>query len=68
MNIALQKMGEAIYKTGLKKGQLIVLIAEMNGVKERQVYNWLAKGSDVEAGRIMASLKDIIDQHKEEMK
>lgn len=62
MNNALQLLGEAMYKTGLKKGQLIMLIAEMNGVKERQVYNWLAKGSEVEAGRIMASLKDIIEQ------
>lgn len=62
MNNALQMLGEAMYKTGMKKSQIIVLIAEMNGVKERQVYNWLAKGSEVDAGRIMASLKDIIKQ------
>lgn len=59
--MALQMMGEAMYKTGHKKSELIVLIAEMNGVSERAVYKWLAKGGEVEAGRIMASLKDIIE-------
>lgn len=61
MNMALQKIGEAMYKTGLKKSQLVVLIAEMNGVSERAVYKWLAKGGEVEAGRITASLNDIIE-------
>lgn len=62
MNMALQLMGEAIYKTHLKKGELVELIAEMNGVSVRTVQNWMIKGGEVEAGRIIASLNDIIKQ------
>lgn len=62
MNMALQKMGETIYKTGLKKTALIEMIAEMNGVAVRTVYDWLAKGGDMEAGRVIASLNDIIER------
>lgn len=64
MNNALQMIGEAIYKTKLKKRALILRIAEMNNVSERTVYDWLSKGGEVEAGRIMASLKDIIEQEE----
>ena len=59
MQEALQRIGVSMYKTKLSKSELVVLIAEMNGVSERQVYRWLAKGGIVESGRIIAALEDI---------
>ncbi|QBL97941.1 hypothetical protein EauM23_00048 [Exiguobacterium phage vB_EauM-23] len=62
MSDVLKKLGETMYKTKLSKGQIVVLIAEMNGVSRQSVYSWLKTGKEIEQARINAALDDIIKQ------
>ena len=65
MSDVLRKLGETIYRTKLTKGQLVVLIAEMNGVSRQTIYNWLKTGTELEQARINAALDDIEKEHAE---
>lgn len=65
MSDVLKRFGEVMYRQKLSKGQLVVLIAEMNGVSRQTVYNWLRNGSELEIARMNAALDDIEKESNE---
>ena len=65
MSDVLKRFGEVMYKQKLSKGQLVVLIAEMNCVSRQTVYNWLRNGSELEIARMNAALDDIEKESNE---
>lgn len=65
MSDVLKRFGEVMYRQKLSKGQLVVLIAEMNCVSRQTVYNWLRNGSELEIARMNAALDDIEKESNE---
>lgn len=65
MSDVLKRFGEVMYRQKLSKGQLVVLIAEMNSVSRQTVYNWLRNGSELEIARMNAALDDIEKESNE---
>ena len=65
MENAREFFGRVMYKTKLPKAALVTLIAEMNGVTPKTVYNWLKSDDHLVAGRLNASLEDILKQYEE---
>lgn len=68
MENAREFFGRVMYKTKLSKGAIVVLIAEMNDVTPKTVYQWLKSDDSLVAGRLNASLEDILKQYEEDVK
>lgn len=54
-----QKIARVMYLTKMTRGQVVLLIAEMNGVSRQSVYNWLLDLSIHNKARIMFALEEI---------
>lgn len=54
-----QKIARVMYLTKMTRGQVVLLIAEMNGVSRQSVYNWLLDLNVPNKTRIMFALDEI---------
>lgn len=54
-----QKIARVMYLTKMTRGQVVLLIAEMNGVSRQSVYNWLLDLSVHNQARITLALEEI---------
>ena len=55
-----------VYITGLSKGAIVLLVAEMNGVTRQTVYNWLRDQRFPDRARVMFALKEIERDYSEQ--
>lgn len=63
MENAREFFGRVMYQTKLPKGELVVLVAQMNGVTPKTVYQWLKSDDSLVAGRLKATLEQIVLEH-----
>lgn len=53
------EINRVVYITGMSRGAIIMLIAEMNGVTRQTVYNWLRDQTFSDRARVMFALTEI---------
>lgn len=61
-----QKIAKVMYLTKMTRGQVVLLIAEMNGVSRQAVYKWLLDLTVHNKARIMFALEEIERDYSEQ--
>lgn len=62
-----KELDRVTYMTGINRGGLIMLIAEMNGVSRQSVYNWLRDNTFSDRARILYALQIIEMDYTEQV-